>query len=216
MDPPPRNTSGVEAGAVEIWRVNLDASPAPPAGLLSAAERERAAGIRDPEAGRRWAVSRWALLEVLGRRLGTAPGAVELELGEHGKPRLVTPAGLEFNLSHSGALALVALAAVAVGVDVEEVKPRATDLAAIAARVLDAETAAAVAAAAPEARPDLFFPAWARHEARLKCGGGGFGGPGAGGPVAVADLDLGPGYAGAVALAGPAAPAVSLYRLELG
>jgi 4'-phosphopantetheinyl transferase len=203
----------VEANAVEIWRVDLDAAPAPPPGLLSAAEAERAAGIRDPAAARRWAASRWALRELLGRRLGVAAGAVELALGEHGKPRLAA-GGPEFNLSHSGALALVALAAGPVGVDVEEVKSRATDLGALAARVLDPEEAAAIARAKPEERPALFFPAWARHEARLKCWGGGFGGP-APGPVAVADLDLGPGFAGAVALAGTEPPAVGLYRLDL-
>lgn len=200
---------------MKIWRVDLDAAPAPPPGLLSAAERERAERIRDPAGGRRWAASHWALRELLGRRLGLAPGAVELALGEHGKPELAAPAELEFNLSHSGGLALIALAGAPVGVDVEEVKPRGSDLAALAARVLDPEMAAAVAAAAPEQRPALFFPAWARHEARLKCGGGGFGGPPPSGPVAVADLELGPGYAGAVALAGELAPEVSLYRLDL-
>lgn len=200
---------------VEIWRLELDDSPVPPRGLLSAAEQVRAGRIRDRVAGQRWAVSRWGLRVLLGRRLDLAPGAVELVLGERGKPRLAQPAGLEFNLSHSGGLALVALAAVPVGVDVEAVVPRGRDLAALAARALDPAEAAAIAAATPAARPGLFFPAWARHEARLKCAGGGFGGPPPDGPVAVADLELGAGYAGAVAIAGERPPLVRLQRLEL-
>lgn len=211
----PRNYSSVDETTAEIWRVELDESPLPLSGQLSAAERERAGRIRDPAAGHRWAVSRWALRELLGRRLGLAPAAVELELSEHGKPRLATPAGLEFNLSHSGGIALVALAAVPVGVDVEAVAPRGRDLAALAARALDPAEAEAIAAADPAERPGLFFPAWARHEARLKCGGGGFGGPAPRGPIAVADLELGPGYAGAVAVAAERPPNVRLYRLDL-
>lgn len=200
---------------VEIWRVELDAAPAPPPGVLSGAEQERAEAIRDPAAGRRWAASRWALRELLGRRLDIAPAEVALAVGEHGKPHLVATAGTEFNLSHSGGLALVALAAGPVGVDVEELAPRRTDLARIARRVLDPATAAGIEAADPQLRPALFFPAWVRHEARLKCAGGGFGGPPPAGPVAVADLDLGPGYAGAVAIPGGRPPAVRLYELEL-
>ena len=199
---------------MKIWKIELDQLGEPARSPLSPSERERAERIRDPTAARRWAASRAALRELLGRRLGVAPTAVDLAVGAHGKPGLACPTGLEFNLSHSGGLALIALAEVPVGVDVEQVRARRTDLAAIAARALDPDTAAAIAAAEPERRPALFFPAWVRLEARLKCGGAGLGGPPAAGPVAVADLDLGPGYAGAVALAGEAAPAVELYRFK--
>jgi 4'-phosphopantetheinyl transferase len=201
--------------AVEIWRVELDRSPAPPRGLLSAAEQERAERLRDRAAGQRWAVSRWALRELLGRRLDRAPAAVELALGERGKPRLAEPAGLEFNLSHSGGLAVVALATLPVGVDVEAVVPRGRDLAALAARALPPAEAAAIAAAEADERPALFFAAWTRHEARLKCGGGGFGAPPPSEPVTVAELELGADYAGAVAIAGERPPLVQLYRLDL-
>jgi len=168
------------------------------------------------ERGKRRELARALLRELLGRYLGRAPEAVELALGEHGKPRLAgAQPQLEFNLSHSGELALVAVAAPGrpVGVDVEEVKRRGGDLAAVAARVLYPAEAAAIAAAPAEERAALFFPAWARYEARLKCGGGGIGGGPPSWPLRVAELDLGPGYAGAVALAGEQAPRLSLYRL---
>lgn len=200
---------------MHLWCVDLDPATEPPSGALSAGERVRAERLRSGRARRRWAASRQALREILGRYVGQAPGAIELELGEHGKPRLAEPAGLEFNLSHSGGLALVALATVPVGVDVEAVVPRGRDLAALAARALDPAEAAVIAAAAPGERPALFFAAWTRHEARLKCGGGGFGGPPPSGPVTVSDLELGPDYAGAVAVAAEQPPLVQLYRLDL-
>ncbi len=213
-EPGPQRPALAE-GEAHLWSVDLEADGTIPDGVLTGAEQARRRRIRDAAAGRRWAVSRSALREILGRYVGRAPGAVELELSKHGKPRLATPAGLEFNLSHSGGIALVALAAVPVGVDVEAVAPRGRDLAALAARALDPAEAEAIAAADPAERPGLFFPAWARHEARLKCGGGGFGGPARRGPIAVADLELGPGYAGAVAVAAERPPNVRLYRLDL-
>ena len=54
--------------------------------------------------------------------LGLDPRALEFSRGEHGKPMLATPGTgpLQFNLSHSGDLALYAVSdAGAVGIDVE-------------------------------------------------------------------------------------------------
>src|ERR1700761_6111290 len=68
--------------------------------------------------------------EALGRILAAAldePEAPALVPAEDGKPRLaVDPGRLSFNLSHSGGLALVALApgGLDVGVDVEVIKER--------------------------------------------------------------------------------------------
>lgn len=169
------------------------------------------------ERGERRELARTRLRGLLGRYLELQPEALAFELGEHGKPRLAGPEpALEFNLSHSGELALIAVAAAGrpVGVDLEEVKPRGADLGALAARMLDPDEAAAIAAAPAAERPALFFPAWARHEARVKCGGGGIAEGAPEWPLRVAELDVGPAYAGAVALAGEQAPAVSLYRLE--
>jgi len=200
---------------VHLWRADLDAEAAPPGDVLTDAERERAARLRAAVDGRRWAASRWALREVLGRYLGEPAGEIELALGEHGKPALAfAPERLEFNLSHSGGLALVAVAARPVGVDVERIEA-GRDVLALAERALDPAAAEAVRAADPAARETVFFAAWARHEARLKCHGGGIGGPPPDGPLAVADVDVGAGYAAAVAMPGTQPPATRLYRLEL-
>ena len=145
------------------------------------------------------------LRQVLALYLGGAPEEIELERCEHGKPRLAAnPDRLAFNLSHSGDLALVAVARDReVGVDVERVKPE-RDLVALAERALAPEAAAAVREAAEPERTRLFYELWTRHEARLKCLGVGLAArptwppP----PVAVETLPIDPGFAAAMAVAG--------------
>jgi 4'-phosphopantetheinyl transferase len=162
------------------------------------------------------AASGEALPVVLSRYLDEAPETIELVSGEHGKPALAdSRSGLEFNLSHSGELTLIAVSAThPVGVDVESTGRR-RDFVALARRELGADVVAVLEATAAERRGAIFYAAWARHEARAKCHGGGLGGPPPPGPVAVADLAVGEGYAAALAVPGEQPPAWRLYRLEL-
>ncbi|HWJ42273.1 MAG TPA: hypothetical protein VNR67_02465, partial [Solirubrobacterales bacterium] len=132
----------------------------------------------------------WPILRrVLGHYLDRAPEASELERGEHGKPRLREPRGIEFSLSHSRGLAVVAVAARAVGVDVEAIVPR-------------------------RGRPAEFYEEWVRREATVKCLGVGLLSDLPDRPVAVEGFDAGPGYAAAVALAGHAVGPVRARTLS--
>ncbi|MFT3864560.1 MAG: 4'-phosphopantetheinyl transferase superfamily protein [Solirubrobacterales bacterium] len=148
-----------------------------------------------------------ALAEVLAARLGSTAAAATVRT-EAGKPRLAEdPPRLSFNLSHSGGLALIAIApgGVEVGVDVERLRPR-RDLVRLAERWLPEDDAGAVAAAAPGAREAVFYAAWTRHEARVKCLGTGLAGPPPGPEVVAVQLKADDGYAAAVAVHDPAAP----------
>lgn len=178
------------------------------------AERERAEGILDPAAARRWSGARWALRTVLGRYLDERPGEIALADGERGKPRLgEDPGRLEFNLSHSGELALIAVAAGReVGVDIEATRVR-RDYLALAERSFDPEAAEAVRAAPPSLRQSAFYAAWTRHEALAKCDGGGLGEPGRDLEMASAELDVGPGYAAALAIAGGSVPRLRKWSI---
>ena len=187
---------------VHIWRAALDDPGWPGPDGLPADERERAAGLLREEAARRWVAARWALRRTLSQYLGVEPAAVALEVGENGKPRAVVGEGLEFNLSHSGGLALVAVAEREVGVDVELIAPR-QDLPALAERALPAADASAVRAASADDRAAVFYGAWTRYEARLKCLGSGLGSVPSWDRVTVEDIEVAPGYAAAVAVAGP-------------
>jgi 4'-phosphopantetheinyl transferase len=142
-----------------------------------------------------------ALGRILAEALGEA-GPPALAQGENGKPRLaVEPGRLAFNLSHSGGLALVALApgGVDIGVDIERIKER-RDLARLAARWLPAADALAVAAVPPAEQAAVFYPAWTRHEARVKCTGVGLAGQPPGREVIAFDVPVDEGYAAAVAI----------------
>lgn len=178
---------------VHIWRAALDEAGWPDATWLPAPERERAAAFLREQPRRRWVAARWALRRVLESYLGEPAAAIELELGDRGKPRLRNSNGIEFNLSHSSGLALVAVTeGREVGVDVELIEPE-RDLLALAERALPQEDAAIVRAASESERADVFYAAWTRHEARVKCLGTGLG--------AVAEnVDVGPQYAAAVAV----------------
>src|SRR5215203_4666663 len=91
----------------------------------------------------------WPILRrVLGQYLDAEPSDGELELGERDKPRLRAGKGIEFNLSHSQNLALVAVAERPVGVDIELIRPR-RDLPRLAERALGPEEAAAIRNAGP-------------------------------------------------------------------
>lgn len=184
---------------------------------LVAASAGVAAGLRGAEAAGRWVAARWALRGVLGRYLGEPPEAIALEAGEHGKPHLAdAPERLRFNLSHSGSRALVAVCRDReVGVDIERIEPR-RDLLALAERSLDPAAAARVRDAAPADRTDVFYAAWAAHEARLKCLGTGLGTPAGDDPVAVTAISLGADYAAALALGGGGVPTPRFYSLPPG
>ncbi len=221
---------------VHIWRAALDDAGWPGAERLPPAERERAAGFLREDVRRRWVASRWALRRALERYLGEPAEGIAFEAGERGKPRLEGGTGPCFNLSHSQGLALIAVAEREVGIDLEAICP-GRDLVALAERALPADEAAAVRAAAPEQRPPIFYAAWARLEARLKCLGVGLGGtslqphpPEASdrNPIAVADLPLflgptmqGKGtaehrYAAAVAVAGAEVGPIRCRSLRAG
>lgn len=192
---------------VHIWRAALDEAGWPDAERLPAPERERAAAFLREEPGRRWTASRWALRRVLEGYLGEPAATIELEIGEHGKPRLRKGGGIEFNLSHSNGLALVAVTeGRKVGVDVEMVDPD-RDLIALAERALKPADVDAVRTASARERPAVFYAAWTRLEARFKCG------PRVG---AVESLDVAPEYAAAVAVAAAEVGPIDCRSLRAG
>jgi 4'-phosphopantetheinyl transferase len=202
------------AAEVHVWRAELDRGDERAEPELPADERERAAGMRSDRIRRRWVAARRALRLVLGGYLDEDPARIALQLGSRGKPELAAPSlPLRFNLSHSGDLALVAVALDReVGVDVEAIKQR-RGLAELARRALSADEAAAVRAAPAEAQLGVFHDAWVRHEAIAKCLGVGLGAPLPAAPVTVSALDTGPGYAAAIAVAGEAPAPLQRFAL---
>ena len=154
------------------------------------------------------------LRQALAAEAGVDAAELRIERTARGKPFLASPAGtdLRFNISHSGDAALIAIVrGREVGVDVQETRPlRRAE--AIARRRFTAEEAEHVRAGGEPA----FYRLWVRKEAYLKATGEGIGGGLAsfdalrlepvGGDAAgweFTDLDAGPGYAAALAVAPP-------------
>jgi len=145
-----------------VWLARLDDRF--DVGILSAAERERAARISRPQAALRWAASRATLREILARYVAQPPQEIALEpLGP--QPPLEE---LHVGVSHSGDLMTVAIAGIAVAIDLE-LDREINEPGRLAARLgPDAEQVLAVAD--PAEQGAAFLRAWTRHEARLKLG----------------------------------------------
>ena len=165
---------------MHVWRIPLDddARVESYRSLLSDEERRRAARFVRDLHRRRFIAAHGALRSILAGYVGTEPAALHFVSGEHGKPALRDPTGrppVEFNLSHSDDLALVAVArAHAVGVDLERWSGGRGASGARRAVLLPGRTGALRALAhAPISIEAGFFAAWTRKEAYLKATGHG-------------------------------------------
>ncbi|MFI6392316.1 4'-phosphopantetheinyl transferase family protein [Nonomuraea sp. NPDC050540] len=175
---------------VKVWKVHLDRPGMPGWSALSEAECERALRFADPLERRRWVVARSTLKRILGELCGIPAARLAFSTEDGGRPRL-DHRGLDFNLSHSGEWALIAVAPEGrrVGVDVERISSDA-DILDLAARMYQPEEAERVrAAGAPE-----FFRLWTAKEAYIKATGVGLAG--------LRDTRVTPAYEGSAALVG--------------
>ncbi|HEX5309242.1 MAG TPA: 4'-phosphopantetheinyl transferase superfamily protein [Solirubrobacteraceae bacterium] len=203
-------------GDVHVWVTRLtptdfDSTPGPLLGLLDAEERQRAARFHRRRDGVRWACSRALLRLLLAGYLDRDPATLRFALGKYGKPEIPPPSPpsanelsdpcpqLHFNLSHSGAFALYAIALdQPVGVDIEALD-RDVDQLAVAARAFDGDSVRRLRELPPAERKREFVRLWVRHEASLKCLGLGLGSTEALAQPWVAELDVADGMLAAVA-----------------
>ncbi|MEP7384686.1 MAG: 4'-phosphopantetheinyl transferase superfamily protein [Gemmatimonadota bacterium] len=141
--------------------------------ISTTAERERAGRLRRSGDGARYLAAHGALRLILAGYLGHDPHDVRFEAGPRGKPSVVGGA-LQFNLSHSGAIALIAVAKERpVGVDVERQRS-IVDLEGIVERICTPRERAALDAVPPSKREGAFLAMWTRKEALAKMTGDGF------------------------------------------
>jgi len=160
-----------------LWKIRAGCGGAPLARLwplLSRRESKRAAKLRFDHHRARYIRARAGLRMILSTYLGIEPGAIGFQYGKAGKPFLEdTSSGLEFNLTNSGDLALVALSmGASIGVDCERIRDHG-DVVAIADRMFTPEQAARIADATSEERLRQFHVAWTALEAEVKADGRG-------------------------------------------
>jgi 4'-phosphopantetheinyl transferase len=191
---------------IDVWEVPLTGSDAAIAacdGLLSQDERERATQFRFEHLRKSFVRAHGVLRMLLGRYLEVPPEKVVFRYGPKGKPRV--NGSVHFNLSHSGELALVAVADCEVGVDVEKIRAM-DDLGSVARRFFRPEEASRLLALPLDRQAEAFFACWTRKEAHIKALGDGMSiglDKEIGEEWNVEELDMARGYAAAVAYMGP-------------
>lgn len=174
---PTRPTLG--SGEIHVWRFSLDQPREIRSGLstvLDAEERQRASRFATDRLQKRYVVGRGMLRRLLSSYLDIDAEKIRFRYGEHGKPFLAGGAarsGLQFNLSHSRDLALLAFCpGSAVGVDVEWIRHdlKQTE---IASRFFSAAESARLVSLPPDRQIEFFFTLWTCKEAFVKAQGGG-------------------------------------------
>ncbi|QTN24625.1 4'-phosphopantetheinyl transferase superfamily protein [Rhizobacter sp. AJA081-3] len=161
---------------VRLWLLDLTVEPsAEQLGGLSADEQARAARFAFERDRRRYRAAHVQLRSLLAQATRNPPASLRFSESRHGKPRLEGAIPLAFNLSHSGDVGALALAALGeIGVDVELLH-RVDDLDALAQRCFTpAELSEFDRCGQDEtARDTLFLHGWTRKEACLKVVGSG-------------------------------------------
>lgn len=143
---------------------------------LSRQERERAGRFASERDRAHFVAGRGLLRAVLSSRLGTEPASVDLLYCPKGKPSLggdFAGSGLQFNLAHSGGLAVFAVARHGIiGVDVEHIRP-VPELPDLLERFCSERECAELKKLSGEEAVRAFFRVWTRKEAWLKATGEG-------------------------------------------
>lgn len=189
---PPENLD-LTTDRVDVWRVHLS-STTPSEASLSAEERQRAARFHFDADRDRYIVAHASLRDILARYLQCEPSELKFSTDEYGKPSLnrsndfsrfaklttdptgalrgvVTTKDIEFNLSHSGDFALIAVTrGRKIGVDVEQIRAD-IDLENLARRNFSPREVSELMALPPEHRTLGFFHCWTRKEAYIKAQG---------------------------------------------
>jgi 4'-phosphopantetheinyl transferase len=147
--------------------------------ILSQDEKKRAAQYRFDKDRFVFIQTRFFLRRLLGGYLNCPPASIRFAYTDKDKPYLVSPqnpAGLQFNVSHSGEAALLGFTqGQLIGVDLEHVRP-ILDLPQIVEQFFSDPQKQEMHEAAPDQKNSLFFKHWTRIEADLKASGKGLSG----------------------------------------
>lgn len=169
----PPDGLNLQSRHVDVWRIHLNLeldSVKSFESTLSEDEFQRASNFHFDKDRDRYIIAHFSLRNILGRYLGTEPAQLEFSIDQHGKPSLLKHK-LEFNLSHSGSFALVAVTLNRIiGVDVERMREGISSLSIARqyfspAEIVELETVPA------DQKETAFFACWTRKEAFIKAKG---------------------------------------------
>jgi 4'-phosphopantetheinyl transferase len=161
---------------VHIWTLRTsDLKAAAPIfeRVLVTDEMERAQRFRFSHLRESFVIARGALRYLLGRYLDVPPSRITFVYGSKGKPALASVDNVQFNMTHSGTLAAVAITAdCQIGIDVEQIR-QLSDMEQIAERFFCPEETKEIMSVPPCERAHTFFRCWTLKEAYVKAVGDG-------------------------------------------
>ncbi len=164
-------------GALHTWEFGLDRLGQELAELhatMSGDERGRADRFRFERDRLRYIAGRGILRKILERYTGKPASNLVFGYGPAGKPELAG-SNLQFNMSHSGRMAILAVTCDArVGIDMEEIRPVPMMDGVMQCSFSPAEREA-ILALEPQCRLEAFYTCWTRKEAYVKATGQGLG-----------------------------------------
>ena len=182
VPPDPFSSLPLRENAVHIWSVqtnNESSSPDNLKDLLSSVEQDRASKFKFATDRRRYITSHAALRSILCRYVYGPARALQFAEGPYGKPKLApnhAAEKIEFNLSHSHELALIAVDQTReIGVDVEWVR-ESFAFEEVAQRFFTAKEVAALRGLPFHLQREAFYKCWTSKEAFLKAKGTGLSG----------------------------------------
>jgi len=164
------------APGVVLWLCHLDqASDQLDRMSLSAEEQARAARFGTDLLRRRWIAGRTTLRSLLAQILETDPASVRLRRGVRGRPQLDGESAIDFNVSHTGDTALIAIATgirdgTRIGIDIER-EDRRVNAEGLARKFLTVREQAEIAPLTSDIRRQRFLRLWTCKEAMSKATG---------------------------------------------
>jgi 4'-phosphopantetheinyl transferase len=170
--PPGRIPGSIAADEVHLWAWISETSAADPSvhvAILDSQELQRMGSFYFARDRTRYAVTHANVRRILGAYLNQRPEQVRLQADRLGKPELAGEDQPAFNLSHSRSIAVLAVTqGQPVGVDVEDVRPIESE---VAARHFSPVELAALDQLRGDAWLAGFYRCWTRKEAILKAEG---------------------------------------------
>ncbi len=160
----------LKSDRIDIWRYPLHEDNPEAKLQLSPDEQHRAARFHFPRHQRRFTNAHRMLRLILARYLNEHPLNLNFSTGQYGKPELVNAPFLQFNLSHSGDMAILAVGKdYPLGVDLEHFSAR--PYYGIGEHLFSNQEILALKKATTSFTALTFFNIWAQKEAFIKaCG----------------------------------------------
>lgn len=168
--PLPLNECVLKSDRIDIWRYPLTAENPEAVELLSPSEQHRAKRFHFPRHQRRFTNAHSVLRLILARYINDTARNLEFTEGKQGKPELLNLPNLQFNLSHSGEMALLAVGQQhPLGIDLEYFSGRTYY--GIGEHLFSPKENQALKTAPTSLTTLVFFNIWVQKEALIKaCG----------------------------------------------